>query len=209
MAGNPRSYFLVGGLFLVAVVVIAGPRGRASSRPPFHVNPNMDVQPRVEPQAASAFFYDGAAMRPPVEGTVARGELRDSSPYWTGMDADGFVAAIPLEMTDALRERGRRRFDIYCATCHDKNGNGKGILFERGKVPTPSFHQDRLRQVPDGYLFGVITNGFGLMPSYAYPIPVADRWAIVAHVRALQSRRASPGGEAVQETPATPAAPAP
>lgn len=188
---NPRSLLIAGGLFLVAVVVVAGPRGRASSRPPFHINPNMDVQPRVEPQAASAFFYDGAAMRRPVEGTVARGELRDGGAYWTGTDASGFVATIPMDMDDAVRERGRRRYDIYCAICHDKNGAGKGILFERGKVPTPTFHQDRLRQVPDGYIFLVITNGFGMMPAYAYPIPVADRWAIVAHVRELQARQAA------------------
>jgi hypothetical protein len=197
MALHPRSALIAGGLFVAAVVLVAGPRGRASSRPPFHVNPNMDVQPRTEPQAASDFFYDGAAMRPPVEGTVARGELRDGSPFWTGTDASGFVATIPIDpsrVDDAFRERGRRRYEIYCATCHDKQGNGKGILFERGKIPTPSFHQDRLRQVPDGYLFLVITNGFGLMPSYAYPIPVADRWAIVAHLRELQARRAASAG---------------
>lgn len=140
-------------------------------------------------------------MRRPVEGTVARGELRDSGPIWTGMDAAGdFVATSPLTQDDALRERGRRRYDIYCATCHDKNGDGKGILFERGKVPTPSFHQDRLRQSPDGYYFGVITNGFGLMPSYAYPIPVADRWAIIAHVRVLQ--RPSPTADVSPSSPA-------
>lgn len=191
MAGNPRSLLFGGGLALVAVVLVAGPRGRTSSRPPFHVNPNMDVQPRYEPQAASAFFYDGASMRRPVEGTVARGALRDSGPFWTGMDAVGdFVATSPRAIDDAVRLRGQRRYDIYCATCHDKNGAGKGILFERAKVPTPSFHQDRLRQAPDGYFFGVITNGFGLMPSYSYPIPVADRWAIIAHVRTLQERRA-------------------
>ncbi len=165
-------------------------RGCTSSRPPLHVNPNMDVQPRYEPQAASAFFYDGAAMRPPVPGTVARGELRDGGPYWTGKDAAGaFVAAPPIAVTDAVRERGARRFDIYCAACHDKNGDGKGILFERGKVPTPSFHIDRLRQMADGQVFDTITNGVGLMPSYRYPIPVADRWAIIVHLRELQQRR--------------------
>jgi mono/diheme cytochrome c family protein len=220
MATNPRSALIAGGLLLVGALVVAGPRGRPSSRPPFHVNPNMDVQPRVEPQAASAFFYDGSAMRRPVEGTVARGELRDNGPYWTGTDDNGFVAQVPLPVTDALRERGHRRFDIYCAACHDKNGNGKGILFERGKVPTPSFHQDRLRQAPDGYIFLVITNGFGLMPSYAYPIPVADRWAIVAYLRELQAKRvareledggpaAAPSQAGTQESAPPPAAPAP
>jgi hypothetical protein len=182
---------------LLAAVALAGPRGRLSSRPPRHVNPSMDVQPRAEPQAGSAFFYDGAAMRRPVEGTVARGALRDNGPFWTGLDADGFVATAPIPLDDTVRERGRQRYEIYCGVCHDPHGDGKGVLFERGKVPTPSFHQDRLRQVPDGYIFGVITNGFGLMPSYAYPIPVADRWAIITHIRTLQERRqARPGGGA-------------
>ena len=94
----------------------------------------------------------GQAMRPPVPGTVARGELRDltkDGPYWTGKDVSGaFVTAIPVQVKvdDALRARGKQRFEIYCAACHDKGGDGKGILFERGKVPTPSFHDDRLRQ---------------------------------------------------------------
>jgi len=154
----------------------------------------MDHQPRVEAQATSAIFYDGGAMRPPVAGTIARGELPSTGVLATGFDEAGdFAAANPLELTDAVRERGRRRYDIYCATCHDRNGDGKGILYERGKVPTPTFHQDRLRQVPDGYLFGVITNGFGMMPSYSYPIPPADRWAIIAHIRTLQERRTAQG----------------
>jgi hypothetical protein len=151
----------------------------------------MDIQPRAEAQAASAFFYDGAVMRAPVEHTVARGELRDGGPYWTGLDASGeLVATIPVTLDEAMRQRGARRYDIYCAVCHDKNGNGKGLLYERGKVPTPSFHDPRLVSSPDGYYFDVMTNGFGLMPSYRYPIPVADRWAIVAHIRDLQAKRA-------------------
>lgn len=181
---------------LALLVLLSGcARGCTSSRPPIHVNPNMFQQPRYEPQAASAFFYDGAEMRAPVPGTVARGELRDGGPYWTGKDTAGaFVGAVPIEVTDAIRERGARRFDIYCAACHDKNGDGKGILFERGKVPTPSFHSDRLRQMPDGQFFDTISNGFGLMPAYRYPVPVPDRWAIVVHVRELQQRRAARQG---------------
>lgn len=204
-----------------ALVVVAAlsscARGCTSSRPPIHLNPNMDVQPRAEPQSGNAFFYDGAEMRAPVEGTVARGELRDSSPFWTGKDADGaFVTANPVAVDDKIRARGQQRFDIYCAACHDKNGDGKGILFERGKVPTPSFHQDRLRQMPDGQIFDTITNGLGLMPSYKYPIPVADRWAIIVHLRELQERRLarshstpSTPAEAPAAAPAAPAAPAP
>lgn len=213
MPRSARSRLIGVGLVLTAVALAAGPRGRASSRPPIHPHADMDVQPRAEPQAASAFFYDGATMRQPVAGTVARGELRDSGPYWTGLDAAGdFVAAIPMApeaLDDAFRERGRRRFEIYCGPCHGRNGDGKGILFERAKIRTPSFHQDRLRQAPDGYLFGIITGGFGLMPSYAYPIPVADRWAIIADLRELQARHAARAdeaepGSAAQSPPGTP-----
>lgn len=193
----------------LALLALSGCRGCNSSRPPVHLNPNMDIQPRYEPQAASAFFYNGAAMRPPVAGTVARGELQGSGPYWTGKDAGGaFVTAIPLPVSDAVRERGAERYDIYCAACHDKGGDGKGILFERGKVPTPSFHIDRLRQMPDGQIFDTITNGFGLMPAYRYPLSVPDRWAIIVHLRSLQTRRLErTGGVAPVET-ATEAAPA-
>jgi len=204
MARSPRSLVTLAGLALVALAFVLGPRGRPFERPPIHLNPNMDVQPKAEPQAASAFFFDGAEMRPPVAGTVARGELRDDSPYWTGTDSAGFVAKAPVAVDDALLERGRQRYQIYCAVCHDANGDGKGVLYERAKVRTPSYHDDRLRQAPDGYLFLVITNGFGLMPAYSYPIPVADRWAIVAHVRTLQARRLERTGA----TPAAAAAPA-
>lgn len=194
----------------LALLAFSGCRGCTSSRPPVHLNPNMDIQPRYEPQAASAFFYNGQAMRPPVPGTVARGELQGSGPYWTGKDAGGaFVTAIPMGVSDAVRERGAERYDIYCAACHDKGGDGKGILFERGKVPTPTFHDDRLRQMPDGQIFDTITNGFGLMPSYRYPLPVADRWAIIVHLRGLQARRLErTGGTMPAQTAAPPPAPA-
>lgn len=197
-------------LALVLLALSGCARGCTSSRPPIHVNPNMDVQPRYEPQAGSAFFYNGAEMRPPVPGTVARGELRDESPFWTGKDAAGaFVTAIPMAVDDAVRERGAERFDIYCAACHDKGGDGKGILYERGKVPTPSFHEDRLLRMPDGQLFDTITNGFGLMPAYRYPIPVRDRWAIIVHLRALQARRLERSGGVLPPQSAAAPAPAP
>jgi hypothetical protein len=204
MRRSHRSNLALG---LVLLALSGCARGCTSSRPPIHLNPNMDVQPRYEPQAGSAFFYNGAEMRPPVAGTVARGELRGSGPYWTGKDAGGaFAIGIPMAVSDAVRARGAQRFDIYCAACHDKGGDGKGILFERGKVPTPSFHDDRLRTMPDGQIFDTITNGFGLMPSYRYPIPVADRWAIIVHLRELQTRRLERSGGTM---PAQAAAPAP
>jgi Cytochrome C oxidase, cbb3-type, subunit III len=192
-------------LALVLVGLSGCARGCTSSRPPIHLNPNMDIQPRYEAQAASAFFYNGQAMRAPVTGTVARGELRTSGPYWTGKDAGGaFVTALPMAVSEHVRARGAERYDIYCAACHDKGGDGKGILFERGKVPTPSFHDDRLRQMPDGQIFDTITNGLGLMPAYRYPIPVADRWAIIVHLRELQTRRLARTGGTMPAQMATP-----
>ncbi len=175
-------------LTLASVVALSGcARGCTSSRPPIHINPSMDDQPKVRPQAASNFFYDGASMRAPVPGTVAIGELREDAAFFTGQGADGeFVAAIPVPVDDALVERGAQRYEIYCQPCHDARGFGRGILFERGSVPTASFHEEQFLAYPDGQIFDVITNGSGLMTGYRWPIPPWDRWAIVAHVRELQ-----------------------
>jgi len=188
---TPRTRLVWGALALASSVVVSGcARGCTSSRPPIHLNPSMDNQPKVRAQAASTFFYDGASMRKPVPGAVAMGELREDTAFFTGKGADGqFVAAIPVPVDDAFVERGRQRYVIYCQPCHDARGDGRGILFQRGNVPTASFHQDKILQYTDGQIFDVITNGFGLMAGYRWPIPPSDRWAIVAHVRALQRER--------------------
>ena len=179
----------------VALTVMAGlsgcARGCTSSRPPIHLNPSMDVQPKVRAQSASTFFYDGASMRPPVPGTVAIGGLKEDGAFFTGKGADGqFVTASPVPVDAALVERGRQRAAIYCQPCHDARGDGRGILFQRGNIPTASFHQEKIVNYPDGQIFDVITNGAGLMAGYRWPIPPADRWAIVAYVRDLQRTRA-------------------
>lgn len=167
-------------------------RGCTGSQPPIHLNPSMDDQPKLLPQAASGFFYDGSGMRLPVPGTVARGELRDDNAFFLGMGADGKpVATIPVPVDEKLLARGRARYAIYCQPCHDPRGDGKGILAQRGGVPTASFHTDKVRQYPDGQIFDIITNGSGLMPAYRWPIPTADRWAIIAHVRELEKSRAA------------------
>jgi mono/diheme cytochrome c family protein len=172
-----------------AVLALAGCRGWTSSRPPVHVNPSMDQQPKYRPQAESAFFYDGATMRPPVPGTVARGELREDRALFEGKDEKGNdLARSPVEVTPERLARGAERYRIYCAPCHDARGGGKGILAAQG-LPTTSLHVGRLRTVEDGYLFDVISNGRGLMPGYRWPIPAADRWAIIAHVRQLQEQQ--------------------
>jgi mono/diheme cytochrome c family protein len=152
----------------------------------------MDRQPRAGSQSESAFFYDGASMSAPVPGTIARGELIDDSPYFTGKDTEGnFVASNPLTIDESVLARGEDRFAIYCAPCHSIKGTGKGVLYKVGKVPTPSYREERVVALTEGQIFDVITNGKGLMPPYRWPIPVEDRWAIVAHVRVLQqgSRR--------------------
>jgi mono/diheme cytochrome c family protein len=167
-------------------------RGCTSSEPPIHINPSMDDQPKLLPQAASGFFYNGSGMRMPVPGTVARGELREDDAFFLGKGPDGKpVAVIPVTVDEALLARGRARYAIYCQPCHDPRGDGKGILAQRGGVPTASFHTDKVRGYPDGQIFDVITNGSGLMPAYKWPIPPSDRWAIIAHVRELEKARAA------------------
>jgi hypothetical protein len=184
---------VLGALALASMVATAGcARGCTSSRPPIHLNPSMDNQPKLRPQAASTFFYNGAGMREPVPGTVAIGSLKEDTAFFTGKGADGnYVATSPVAVDERVTERGRDRYEIYCQPCHDARGDGKGILFQRGKVPTASFHQEKLLTYTDGQIFDVITNGFGLMAGYRWPIPPADRWAIVAHVRQLQREGAA------------------
>ena len=174
----------------LAVGLTGCARGCTSSRPPIHLNPSMDDQPKVLAQTASPFFYDGSSMRQPVPGTIPIGGLKEDAAFFTGKGADGqFVATNAVTVNEAVVERGRQRYAIYCAPCHDARGEGKGILFQRGNVPTASFHQEKILNYPDGQIFDVITNGFGLMSGYRWPIPPADRWAIVAYVRELERKR--------------------
>jgi mono/diheme cytochrome c family protein len=193
-----RQQRVLGAFALMSVIFLTGcARGCTSSRPPIHLNPSMDDQPKVRPQSASNFFQNGAAMREPVPGTVPIGGLKEEDVFFTGKAADGqFVAAIPVPVDEALVARGEGRYKIYCQPCHDPRGDGRGILFQRGNVPTASVHQDRIRAYPDGQIFDVITNGTGLMAGYRWPIPPADRWAIVAYVRELQRERLARAADA-------------
>ena len=147
---------------------------------------DMHDTPRYEAYEKSEFFGDERSMRPQVEGTVARGQLREDAALFAGKNGTAFVARVPVAVTPDLVKRGRQRYDIYCAPCHGAAGRGDGIVVRRGFRAPSSFHVDRLRAQPDGYFFDVITNGFGQMPDYASQVPVADRWAIVAYLRALQ-----------------------
>jgi len=148
---------------------------------------DMHDQPKYIPLRATEFFADGRSARPLIEGTVARGHLDDDAGYFTAKGADGkFVAQFPFPVTKDVIERGQNRFNIYCTPCHDSLGTGNGRVVRRGFRHPPSYHIDRLRQVPAGYIYDVITNGFGAMPDYSAQIQPRDRWAIVAYIRALQ-----------------------
>ena len=147
---------------------------------------DMANQPRPKPLDASAFFADGRASRPPVPGTVARGQLREDDHLYTGKVNGELVSSFPFPVTKQVMERGRERYLIYCTPCHGALGDGRGMIVSRGLKQPPSFHIDRLRQIPAGHFFDVMTNGLGAMQDYSAQINVEDRWAIVAYIRALQ-----------------------
>ena len=153
---------------------------------------DMHDQAKYQPFEYSPFFEDHRASRPIPPGTVARGHLEADSALYKGVLNGAPVDVFPAPVTREVLERGRERFDIYCSPCHDRTGSGRGMIVQRGFKQPPALDEQRLRDVPVGYLFQVITNGFGQMPSYAAQIPARDRWAIVAYERALQlSQRAT------------------
>ncbi|MDX1672086.1 MAG: c-type cytochrome [Balneolaceae bacterium] len=170
-------------------------RGDLSKKPPIHPQLNMDVQKRFESQERNAYFADKMAMRKPVEGTVPRGGLKEDTRYYQGINADSsFVESIPARVNKSFIYRGQDRYNIYCAPCHGLDGEGRGIIMagNYGYVPAPSYHTERIRNLPDGELYSAIANGVRSMPSYASQVPVEDRWAIVAYIRALQLSRFVP-----------------
>lgn len=186
---------------------------------------DMHDQPKYRPQRPIdqiGSINDGTSARPQVEGTVARGQLRDDVEFYTGKlrnaqasataptqapatqtassqagqnaapTYQGFVTDFPMPITAADLDRGQERFNIYCAVCHGRLGDGSGMIVKRGFRKPPSFHDERLRNAPIGYFFDVETNGFGAMPDYASQIPPEDRWRIISYIRALQlSQRVS------------------
>lgn len=148
---------------------------------------DMQDQPKYKYQRPSDFFADGRSDRPEVEGTIARGALTEDAAFYTGKDAaDKDIDAFPVAVDKAFIERGQVKYDIYCAPCHGRIGNGLGMIVRRGFKQPPSYHIDRLREAPVGHFYDVITNGYGAMLNYAQQIQVRDRWAIVAYIRALQ-----------------------
>jgi mono/diheme cytochrome c family protein len=203
---------------------------------------DMQDQPRMKPFRSTTFFRDGISSRPPVAGTVPRGFLRADKEFFTGKKStsssgsatgpqatttaaatagsgpQGVVAypddveVFPLPITEAVLKRGKERYEIFCSVCHGMTGQGDGMIVRRGFRRAATFHSDNLRQAPVGHYFDAITNGWGAMPSYASQIPVEDRWAIVAYIRALQLSQQDISAQAgtQQPAPATPtASPAP
>jgi mono/diheme cytochrome c family protein len=153
----------------------------------------MHDQPVLEPFEASSLFANGAGSRSNPEGTVARGQLHIDTAFYKGVDTQGqAVRELPVPLSRQLLDRGRSRYEAFCAPCHDRTGSGQGMIVRRGFKQPSSFHEDRLLRQPVGYFFNVIGNGFGQMSSYAAQIETEDRWAIAAYIRALQWSRRTP-----------------
>jgi hypothetical protein len=147
---------------------------------------DMQNQPKYIPLRESDFYADHRSERPIIDGTVARGHLDEDELLYAGKVNGQDATEFPFPVTREVLARGQERFNIFCAPCHDRTGRGNGMVVRRGYRQPPSYHIDRLRQAPVGHFFDVITNGFGAMPDYRSQIPVADRWAIIAYIRALQ-----------------------
>lgn len=191
---------------------------------------DMQDQPKMKPYRSSTFFRDSLSSRRPVEGTIARGLLKTDKELFTGKKAQAAgapqatpagpqpagtsgsvgnaaaypddVTTFPFPITLEVMARGKQRYEIFCSACHGLTGYGDGIVVRRGFRRAASYHDDRLRQAPVGHFFDVITNGWGAMPSYASQVPVNDRWAIIAYVRALQLSQQPMSGQTSSTAPA-------
>ncbi len=196
-----RYFFLAFTLIVILVVSFFGFRGQKFSSTPLRIFPDMDDQDRINTQEESSFFKDGMGSRKPVAGTIPRGFNPDGSgvsfgnsesylhtgtigdAYGTGMPEDLELAKNP----EALLRHGEDRYQVSCMPCHGEAGNGKGMASVVGKIQTADLKNFPSEKYPDGKMFEVITKGKGLMSGYGYNIPVDDRWAIIAYVRALQT----------------------
>lgn len=147
---------------------------------------DMHDAPRYDPLEASMFFTDGRSARMPVANTVARGTLYEDTHLYEGKIDGQLADTFPMPVTTDVMQRGQERFNVFCAPCHGRTGQGNGMIVQRGFRAPPSYHEDRLRNAPVGYFFDVMTHGFGAMSDYASQVPVPDRWAIAAYIRALQ-----------------------
>lgn len=190
-------------------------RGVKSTKPPIYVFPDMDWQAKYKPQGENHFFADHRDARPVITGTVARGSGLDelatfsdgytyapaiSPVVYSGKNADGsFHVGFPMPLTHAFVELGRQKFTIYCSACHGALGDGNGITKQYGMVATPSYHDDRLRNMPEGEIFNTITHGKNTMLGYGDKLRAEDRWAVIAYVRALQLAAYAPASDVPAE----------
>lgn len=202
-----RVFFTGLAFMIVLLIAVAGFRDQKSGKPPIEIFPDMDHQPKVKSQVPSKFFSDNRGNRLPVAGTVPLGyeiPLSKQNPFPnegkyrtvrfsagtdyfnTGRISGQWGTGIPLPVKAELLQRGRERYNIYCAVCHGASGGGNGVAGQYGLVAIASFHQQRLRDMADGEIFNTITHGKNTMLGYGDKIPVDDRWAIVSYVRALQ-----------------------
>jgi mono/diheme cytochrome c family protein len=179
-------------LLSAALLLLVGCARQTSRQTPVSFIPDMDYQGRYEPQGDRTFhggtpiFQDARASLRPVEGTVALGSLTNDEPFNTGIDNNMYVGRNPLKVDAQLLADGQRRFNTYCSPCHDRTGQGRGIVAQRATWIPTNLQEDRVKQMNDGEIFNVVTNGRRSMPPYKYQVMSRDRWAIVAYVRALQ-----------------------
>jgi Cytochrome C oxidase, cbb3-type, subunit III len=164
---------------------------------------DMHNQPKFFPQRGTSFYADGRSVRPQVENTVARGQLHEDSYFYTGLNNGVEGTTMPFPVTLDVLARGQERYNVYCTPCHSRVGNGVGMIVARGYSKAGNFHTARLQEAPLGHFFNVMTNGYGSMPDYSAQLTPADRWAVVAYIKALQlSQNAQagdvPAGEHVQ-----------
>jgi mono/diheme cytochrome c family protein len=152
---------------------------------------DMHDAPRYEPLEASTFFANGGSSRTLVPNTVPRGFLREDELFNTGKVGGQLANLFPMPVTAQVMARGQERYNVFCSPCHGRTGVGNGMIVQRGFRQPPSYHEPRLREAPAGYFFDVMTNGFGAMQDYSAQVPVADRWAIAAYIRALQLSQAA------------------
>jgi mono/diheme cytochrome c family protein len=195
-----RYIYYVTALLVVLTVSIAGFRGRRSTQPPVEVFPDMNRQAKYKPQGPSKFFADGRADRPLPPGVVPRGRtigqdadfLRADDFLYRGKTPAGeFARGFPPELAldEKFMQHGKERYTIYCAPCHGALGDGQGITKGYGMMTTASYHDDRIRKMPEGEIFNTITNGKNTMSPYADKLNPEDRWAVIAYVRALERAR--------------------
>ncbi|QSR89557.1 c-type cytochrome [Methylacidiphilum caldifontis] len=181
-----RYFFFICFLLVITVVATAGLRGSKSRKPPLEIFPDMVRQLKVKEQASSIFFPDGRASRMPVAGTVCWEEPVENPYFSTGIIGDQWGEGIPIEVSVNTLKKGKEKFEIYCSACHGLAGYGNGIATHFNLLGVPNYHQDYIRQIPDGQLFYIISYGQGMMLGYGSSLSLEERWAIVAYIRALQ-----------------------